>query len=170
MTTQTYTPAQQSVIAEALNLVQERAASEGDFMTSPSQTFDYFRLFYADKQDREHFALMLLDSQHKVLECNVIFSGTIDGASIYPREIVKAALYANAAAVILAHNHPSGQPEPSTADKRITARIKDALALVDIRVLDHIIIGDSNLEIFKNSYMRYNAWPSPAHHGERWSN
>jgi DNA repair protein RadC len=143
MATQNYTPAQQSVITEAFNLVQERAATEGEFMTSPSQTFDYFRLFYADRQEREHFALMLLDSQHKVLECSVIFSGTIDGASIYPREIVKAALYANAAAVILAHNHPSGQPEPSTADKRITERIKSALALVDIRVLDHIIVGDS---------------------------
>jgi DNA repair protein RadC len=142
MATQNYTPAQQSVITEALNLVQERAATEGEFMTSPSQTFDYFRLFYAERQEREHFALMLLDSQHKVLECSVIFSGTIDGASIYPREIVKAALYANAAAVILAHNHPSGQPEPSTADKRITERIKSALALVDIRVLDHIIVGD----------------------------
>jgi len=112
-------------------------------MTSPSQTFDYFRLFYAGKQEREHFALMLLDSQHRVLECNVIFSGTIDGAAIYPREIVKAALYANAAAVILAHNHPSGVVEPSAADKRITERIKSALALVDIRVLDHIIVGDS---------------------------
>ena len=142
MATQNYTPAQQSVITEALNLVQERAATEGEFMTNPAQTFDYFRLFYAGKQEREHFALMLLDSQHKVLECNVIFSGTIDGASIYPREIVKAALYANAAAVILAHNHPSGQPEPSAADKRITERIKSALALVDIRVLDHIIVGD----------------------------
>ena len=86
---------------------------------------------------------MLLDSQHRVLECNVIFSGTIDGAAIYPREIVKAALHANAAAVILAHNHPSGQPEPSAADKRITERIKSALALLDIRVLDHIIVGDS---------------------------
>jgi DNA repair protein RadC len=112
-------------------------------MTSPTQTFDYFRLFYAERQDREYFALMLLNSQHKVLECSIIFSGTIDGASIYPREIVKAALYANAAAVILAHNHPSGQPEPSSADKRITERIKSALALVDIRVLDHIIVGDS---------------------------
>jgi DNA repair protein RadC len=143
MAIQNYTPAQQSVIAEALNLVQERATTEGEFMTSPSQTFDYFRLFYAEKQEREHFALMLLDSQHKVLECSVIFSGTIDGASIYPREIVKAALVANAAAVIVAHNHPSGQPEPSTADKRITERIQSALALVDIRVLDHIIVGDS---------------------------
>jgi DNA repair protein RadC len=143
MATHNYTPAQQSVITEALNLVQERAATEGNCMTSPSQTFDYFRLFYAGKQEREHFALMLLDSQHKVLECSVIFSGTIDGASIYPREIVKAALYGNAAAVILAHNHPSGQPEPSTADKRITERIKSALALLDSRVLDHIIVGDS---------------------------
>ncbi len=143
MATHNYTPAQQSVITQALNLVQERATSEGDFMTSPSQTFDYFKLFYAGKQEREHFALMLLDSQHRVLECNVIFSGTIDGAAIYPREIVKAALYANAAGVILAHNHPSGQPEPSAADKRITERIRSALALVDIRVLDHIIVGDS---------------------------
>ncbi len=143
MATHDYTPAQQSVITKALDLVQERAASEGEFMTNPSQTFDYFRLFYAGKQEREHFALMLLDSQHKVLECKVIFSGTIDGAAIYPREIVKAALYANAAAVILAHNHPSGVIEPSAADKRITERIKSALALVDIRVLDHIIVGDS---------------------------
>jgi DNA repair protein RadC len=143
MATQRYTPAQQNVITKALNLIQERATSEGEFMTSPSQTFDYFKLFYAGKQDREHFALMLLDSQHKVLECNVIFSGTIDGAAIYPREIVKTALSANAAAVILAHNHPSGQPEPSAADRRITERIKSALALLDIRVLDHIIVGDS---------------------------
>ena len=102
MATDNYTPAQQNVITKALNLVQERAATEGDFMTNPSQTFDYFKLFYAEKQDREHFALMLLDSQHKVLECNVIFSGTIDGAAIYPREVAKAALHANAAAVILA--------------------------------------------------------------------
>jgi DNA repair protein RadC len=143
MATNDYTPAQKSVITEALNLVQERAATEGDFMNSPDQTFDYFRLFYAGKQEREHFALMLLDSQHKVLECSVIFSGTIDGAAVYPREIVKAALYSNAAAVILAHNHPSGVVEPSTADKRITERIQSALALVDIRVLDHIIVGDS---------------------------
>jgi len=143
MATQNYTPAQESVITEALNLIHERATTEDHFITSPSHTFDYFRLFYAGKQDREHFAVMLLDSQHKVVECTVLFSGTIDGAAIYPREIVKAALHANAAAVILAHNHPSGEPKPSTADKRITERIKDALALLDIRVLDHIIVGDS---------------------------
>lgn len=143
MATHSYTLAQKSLIAKALNLVQERAATEDNFMTTPSDSLDYYRLFYAGKQDREHFALMLLDSQHRVLECNVIFSGTIDGASIYPREIVKAALYANAAAVILAHNHPSGQAQPSAADRRITERIKSALALLDIRVLDHVIVGDS---------------------------
>ena len=143
MATQNYTPAQASVITAALNLIHERATTQDDYITSPRHTFDYFRLFYAGKKDREHFAVMFLDSQHKVLDCTVLFSGTIDGAAIYPREIVKAALYANAAAVILAHNHPSGQPEPSTADRRITERIKSALALLDIRVLDHIIVGDS---------------------------
>ena len=140
---QIYTPAQESVITEALNLIHEQATTQEDFITSPRHSFDYFRLFYAGKNDREHFAVMLLDSQHKVLECTVLFSGTIDGAAIYPREVVKAALHANAAALILAHNHPSGEPIPSTADKRITERIQSALALVDIRVLDHIIVGTS---------------------------
>ena len=143
MAIQNYTPAQESVITEALNLIHERATNEDEYITSPSHTFDYFQLFYAGKQEREHFALMLLDSQHKVMDCSVLFSGTIDGAAIYPREVARVALHANAAAVILAHNHPSGQPVPSAADKRITARIKDALALLDIRVLDHIIVGDS---------------------------
>lgn len=143
MATRNYTSAQQIVINEALNLIHEQATTEGDFITSPNHSFDYFRLFYADKQDREYFAVMLLNSQNKVLDCTVLFSGTIDGAAIYPREIVKAALHANAAAVILAHNHPSGLPEPSTADRRITERIKNALALMDIRLLDHIIVGGS---------------------------
>ena len=140
---QIYTPAQERVITEALNLIHEQATTQEDFITSPRHSFDYFRLFYAGKNDREHFAVMFLDSQHKVLECTVLFSGTIDGAAIYPREVVKAALHANAAALILAHNHPSGEPIPSTADKRITERIQSALALVDIRVLDHIIVGTS---------------------------
>ena len=143
MATKNYTPAQQSVITEALNLIHEQATTQEDFITSPRHSFDYFRLFYAGKNDREHFAVMFLDSQHKVLECTVLFSGTIDGAAIYPREVVKAALHANAAALILAHNHPSGEPIPSTADKRITERIQSALALVDIRVLDHVIVGTS---------------------------
>jgi DNA repair protein RadC len=86
---------------------------------------------------------MFLDNQHHLISFEELFFGTIDSASVYPREVVKAALKTNAAAVIFAHNHPSGDATPSQADKRITQRLKDALALVDIRVLDHIVIGDS---------------------------
>ncbi|MFA0026613.1 JAB domain-containing protein, partial [Vibrio sp. 10N.261.49.A5] len=82
-------------------------------------------------------------NQHHLISFEELFFGTIDSASVYPREVVKAALKTNAAAVIFAHNHPSGDATPSQADKRITQRLKDALALVDIRVLDHIVIGDS---------------------------
>ncbi|MEZ8076857.1 DNA repair protein RadC, partial [Vibrio sp. FF112] len=93
--------------------------------------------------EREVFAVMFLDNQHHLISFEELFFGTIDSASVYPREVVKAALKTNAAAVIFAHNHPSGDATPSQADKRITQRLKDALALVDIRVLDHIVIGDS---------------------------
>ena len=93
--------------------------------------------------DREYFSIMFLDNKHKILKCDDMFSGTIDGASIYPREVVKAALKCNAAAVIFAHNHPSGDPTPSKADDAITFKLRDALKLVDIRVLDHIIVGET---------------------------
>lgn len=90
----------------------------------------------------EVFACLYLDNRHRLLHFEELFRGTIDSASVYPREIVKQALYHNAAAVILAHNHPSGVAEPSQADIQITKRIQSALQLVDIRVLDHIIVGD----------------------------
>ncbi|EJL3951683.1 DNA repair protein RadC [Vibrio parahaemolyticus] len=93
--------------------------------------------------EREVFAVMLLNNQHQLIAFEELFYGTIDAASVYPREVVKAALKANAAAVIFAHNHPSGDATPSHADKQITQRLKEALALVDIRVLDHIVVGDS---------------------------
>lgn len=92
--------------------------------------------------EREVFAVMLLDNQHRLIEFKELFQGTIDAASVYPREVVKTALKANAAAVIFAHNHPSGDPEPSQADRRITTRLQDALALIDVRVLDHIVVGE----------------------------
>lgn len=91
----------------------------------------------------EVFACLFLDNQHRLIHFEELFRGTIDGASVYPREIVKQALAHNAAAVILAHNHPSGVAEPSQADIQITRRIQSALQLVDIRVLDHIIVGDA---------------------------
>ncbi len=90
----------------------------------------------------EVFGCLFLDNRHQVLSFNELFRGTINGASVHPREVVKEALAANAAAVILAHNHPSGVAEPSQADLALTRRLRDALALVDIRVLDHLIIGD----------------------------
>jgi DNA repair protein RadC len=92
--------------------------------------------------DHEAFAALFLDSQHRVLAFEVLARGTIDAASVYPREVVKKALRMHAAALILAHNHPSGCAEPSAADRALTVRLKEALALIDVRVLDHFVIGD----------------------------
>ncbi len=90
--------------------------------------------------EREVFAVLLLNSQHQLIEYSEVFFGTIDAANIYPREVVKVALKANAAAVIFAHNHPSQVSEPSQADRKIATRLKEALALIDIRTLDHIVV------------------------------
>ncbi len=90
----------------------------------------------------EVFACLFLDNRHRVIEFQELFRGTIDGASVYPREVVRQALTVNAAAVIFAHNHPSGVAEPSNADYQLTRRLREALGLVDIRVLDHLVIGD----------------------------
>jgi len=103
--------------------------------------------------DREVFALMLLDNQHQLIRFEELFFGTIDAASVYSREVVKAALNANAAAVILAHNHPSGIAEPSRADKRITSRLVDALGLIDVRVLDHIVVGEHCVSFAERSWI-----------------
>jgi DNA repair protein RadC len=92
--------------------------------------------------EHEVFACLMLDNRNRVIAFRELFRGTIDGASVYPREVVKQALADNAAAVIFAHNHPSGATEPSQADIAITERLKKALALIDVRVLDHLIVGD----------------------------
>jgi DNA repair protein RadC len=115
----------------------------GPSLASPKATRDYLS---ARLRDLEHevFCCLYLDKRHRLIQCEELFRGTIDGASVHPREIVKLALQRNSAAVIIAHNHPSGVPEPSQADEFITQRIKEALALVDIRLLDHIIIGDGS--------------------------
>jgi len=113
----------------------------GDVLTSPEATRIYLSQQLRHYQ-HEVFACLFLDNQHHILEFEELFRGTIDSASVYPREVVKKALVHNAAAVILAHNHPSGISEPSQADKLITDKLKQALALIDIRVLDHFIVGD----------------------------
>lgn len=134
------------------NLVLLRAASElvrrsaeqrlrdDEVLTSPAQTTRFLQ-HHLGARDREVFSCLFLDSQHRLLRCEDLFLGTLDGAAVYPREVAVHALRYRAAAVILAHNHPSGVAQPSTADKRITDRLCAALALLDVRVLDHVIIG-----------------------------
>jgi DNA repair protein RadC len=113
----------------------------GEVIRSPADTETFL---LARLRDRPHevFCCLYLDNRHRVIRFEELFRGTIDGTSVYPREVVKQALTVNAAAIILAHNHPSGVAEPSQADERITRRVKSALELVDIRLLDHLVIGD----------------------------
>ncbi len=113
----------------------------GETIRSPADT-ETFLQARMRHLGHEVFCCLFLDNRHRVLSFDELFRGTIDGTTVYPREVVKEALAINAAAVILAHNHPSGVAEPSQADERITRRLKSALELVDIRLLDHLIIGD----------------------------
>lgn len=115
----------------------------GEPLTSPKETADFLTSRLRDYAF-EVFAVIFLDNRHRVLAFEELFRGTIDGASVHPREVLRRALHHNAAAVVLSHNHPSGIAEPSQADCRITERLRDALAMVDVRVLDHLIIGDGS--------------------------
>lgn len=121
----------------------EEILQRGDGLVSPEITRRYLSAKLRG-YGHEVFACLFLDNQHRVIQLDELFRGTIDGASVYPREVVKRALQHNAAAVIFAHNHPSGISEPSQADRQITEKLKQALGLFDIRVLDHFIIGDGS--------------------------
>jgi len=116
----------------------------GDALTSPAETRRYLSAQLRHRE-REVFACLYLDNRHRVLGYEELFFGTIDGASVHPREVVRRAISHNAAAVILAHNHPSGVAEPSRSDESITLRLKEALTLVDIRLLDHMVVGDGEI-------------------------
>ena len=134
---------QGSLLHAAMELVCRQAlqtASVGDVLSSPGDTRRFLQ-YHLGSRNREIFTCLFLDSQHRVQRCEDLFFGTLDGAAVYPREVAVRALQYGAAAVIFAHNHPSGVAEPSSADRRITERLCAALALLDIRVLDHIIIG-----------------------------
>ncbi|HLT89410.1 MAG TPA: DNA repair protein RadC [Woeseiaceae bacterium] len=120
----------------------EQALTPGQPIRSPADT-EAFLMARLRGLPHELFCCLYLDNRHRVIAFEELFRGTIDGTSVYPREVVKQSLAVNAAAVILAHNHPSGVAEPSQADERITRRLKAALELVDIRLLDHLIIGDA---------------------------
>ncbi|MGD9163875.1 MAG: DNA repair protein RadC [Chromatiales bacterium] len=130
----------QAVLEMAHRYLQEQL-QEGDTLTSPTTTRRYLQARLRH-HPHEVFACLFLDNRHRMIAFEELFRGTIDGASVHPREVVKRALAHNAAALILAHNHPSGVAEPSQADRQITAHLKQAMSLVDIRVLDHIVVGE----------------------------
>lgn len=136
----------QAVVEMTERYLFEKIKKE-DALTSPEHTKRYLTRILRDRH-REAFYVLFLDNQHRVLKGEVLFEGTIDSAAVYPREVVKRSIDYNAAAIILAHNHPSGVAEPSQADRRITKRISDAVELVDIRVLDHFVIGDGEIVSF----------------------
>lgn len=129
--------------ADILHMAQQLARkrlAKGRPLTDPQSVFAHLQALLQD-YPHEVFALLLLDTRHRVIGFHELFRGTLDGASVYPREVVKLTLEHNAAAVILVHNHPSGDPEPSNADRHLTYKLKDALNLVSVRILDHIVVG-----------------------------
>ena len=128
------------LIYRALDVLRSRLREPGKKFTSSAYTMHFLTLKLA-AFEHEVFSVMYLDSQHRLIEYKEMFQGTIDASPVYPREIVKMTLAFNAAAVILAHNHPSGFPEPSLSDQRITQRLQRALELIDVRVVDHIVVG-----------------------------
>ena len=138
--------AQSSVANSVLVAAQEILATRirhGNALDSPRAVRDYLQLLLHDRE-HEVFIVVLLDAQNRVLATEEMFRGTLTQTSVYPREIVKVALRHNAAAVIFAHNHPSGVAEPSRADEMLTATLKQALALVDVKALDHFVVGSGS--------------------------
>lgn len=146
-------PAKYSQLAAVVEMARRTFLAEmrtGDALTSPDAVRDYLRLTLAGR-DHEVFVCVFLDTQHRVLAVEELFRGTLGQTSVYPREIVKRALAHNAAALIFAHNHPSGVAEPSGADRQLTRQLAEALALVDVRVLDHFIVAGPTSLSFRES-------------------
>lgn len=129
------------LIDEALHILDRRLFTRGPNLTSPDAVASYLK-FHLAPQEHEVFGVIFLDARHRVLAFEILFHGSIDGASVYPRQVVKRSLTHNAAAAIVVHNHPSGCTEPSLADRALTARLKEALDLIEVPLLDHFIIGE----------------------------
>ncbi|NMG56881.1 RadC family protein [Aromatoleum aromaticum] len=138
------------IIQQAITLLENRVFKAGPLLGSPAAVRDYLRMKLV-VEPNEVFAVVFLDSQHQVLAYEPLFKGTVDQTSVYPRVVVQRALALNASALILAHQHPSGVTEPSAADHALTDRLKAALALVDIRVVDHFVIGKGTPYSFAES-------------------
>ncbi|ADC64172.1 RadC family protein [Allochromatium vinosum] len=132
---------ERTLVAEAIDCLERHYRVAQEALTSPDATRDYLKLrLYG--LTYEVFAVLLLDNRHRVLRYQELFRGTIDTAYVHPREVVRLVIESGAAAVIFAHNHPSGSSDPSQADRTLTRKLQDALALIEVRVLDHIIVGE----------------------------
>ncbi|AUY16733.1 MULTISPECIES: DNA repair protein RadC [Serratia] len=141
------TPYAQRTIRRAINLLDKYLRQPGIAFTSSTAARDWLRLQLAG-QEREVFMVLYLDNQHRLLESETLFAGSVNHVQVHPREVVKSALRFNAASVVLAHNHPSGDPEPSKADRHMTDKLKEALGLVDVNMLDHLVIGSEDIVSF----------------------
>ncbi len=130
---------EQDVLAAAEAILKCRLERQGSIGT-PTDASDFLRMRLG-ALPHEEFHVLWLDNRHRILDCQKLFTGTVDGASVHPREVVRAALAINASAAILAHNHPSGVAEPSAADRMLTHELREALRLIGVRVLDHIVVG-----------------------------
>ncbi|MBS6001122.1 MAG: DNA repair protein RadC [Citrobacter sp.] len=143
----TLSPAEQRTIRRALTLLESQLREPGAAFTSTAAVRDWLRLQLAG-QERELFMVLYLDNQHRLLTHETLFKGTINHTQVHPREVVKSALKHNAAAVVVAHNHPSGVAEASQADRQITERLKKAMELMDIHLLDHLVVGSMDMVSF----------------------
>ncbi|MDS1916419.1 DNA repair protein RadC [Enterobacter asburiae] len=140
-------PTDQQTIRTALTLLECQLREPGAAFTSSSSIRDWLRLQLASL-DREAFTVLWLDNQNRLIDHDTLFLGTINSITVHPREVVKSGLKNNAAAALLAHNHPSGEAEPSHADRLITERLKQTLELIDIRLLDHLVVGGMDIVSF----------------------
>lgn len=148
-----FAPVSQSddwIIRQAIALLEQRVFKAGPLLDQPQAVKDYLRLKLV-AEPNEVFAIVFMNSQHRVLAYEPMFKGTLDSTAVYPRVVVQRALELNAGAVIFSHQHPSGCTEPSSADRVLTDRLKAALALIDVRVLDHIIVGQGTPYSFAES-------------------
>ena len=142
-----YRPARADEVLQQARVVLSQQVCRGATLSSPQIVRDYLRM-QIGLLEHEVFVVIFVDAQHRLLACKEMFRGTVTQTSVYPREVVKEALALNAAAVILAHNHPSGVPEPSRADEHLTLALRNALALVDVRVLDHLVVAAADVVSF----------------------
>ncbi len=136
--------ADQAIVSSALSILDRHMRAIGVCLESPAAVKAYLRL-KLERLENEIFAVVFMDHKNRVIEYREMFFGTIAGASVYPREVVKAAMKVNASCAILVHNHPSGDSHPSQADRHLTKRLKEALELVDVRVLDHLVVGQNEI-------------------------